>query len=154
VTVTSAVPAPLARYRPRSAGLATQILPERATSACQTLRPAVAPVGGRRTAPTRLRRFAFCPVRAASDEVAAADAVAVALNLPGPRNVRVPRLSSRIRTSLDLSVMTWLSGTALPAGKALAEGPDDRTTRTAASAATAPDIIASAQPASTHLFIL
>src|SRR6478609_11838736 len=139
---------------PRSAGLAKQRLPERARSACQTLRPAVAPVGTPRTAPTRLRRLEFWSVSAASADVVPVDAEAVALNLPGPLSVRVPRLSSRTSTSLALRLMVCASGMALPAGKALAEGPEDRTTRTAASDAAAMDAIASAQPAITNFFIL
>jgi hypothetical protein len=66
------------------------------------------------------------------------------VNTPGPRKVRVPRASSTTSMSFAFKLIRALSSSDLPAGKFFADGPVDRTTRTAAEEAVA---VASKRPA-------
>src|SRR3990170_9071912 len=130
-----------------SLGLAKHIVSDFCESACQMLRGT-----GPRTAPTRPRARP-CPVNAASDDALRAGPVEAALKLPGPRRVRVPRESSSTTRSFALSVNFSLSWRALPAGKARADGPEERTTITAAEAETAANVMKAAAAARRRTFI-
>src|SRR6478672_2584501 len=114
----------------------TQTLALLATSTCQMLGGRSGPLSIPRTAPIRARRPLTVPVVAASC-AGALDAEA-AVKLPGPRSSRVPRPSSRVSWSLAWRTIRALSGSLLPSGKLLADGPTERTTRMSAMAVPVP----------------